>query len=310
MNRDKEIVSLIVPCYNEANILLEFMKKTQSVLESLFCDYEIIFINDGSIDNTLNVLLDLKKQYKFIKIINLSRNFGKEAALTAGLNYTKGDMIIPIDADLQHPPSVIVDLITKYKEGYEVVLAKRLSRTGESKLKKVSAHLFYTFYNKISDIPIIEDVGDFRLMSRKVVNAITTLPENQRFMKGIFSWVGFKTGIIEYYQEDRFAGTSNFGGMKLWKFALDGITSFSTMPLKIWTYIGIIISISAFLLLSDILITTYLYGTDLPGYVSTIAVVLFLGGIQLIGIGLLGEYLGRTYLETKHRPTYIVEGEY
>jgi len=303
-------LSIICPTHNESPNIFPFLKKLLPVLQKIGESYEIIFINDGSTDNTLVKLLEAKKEFAYIRIINLSRNFGKEAALTAGIDHARGQAVIPIDADLQHPPELIEEMVKKWKEGYDVVAAKRLSRTGEHPLKKLSARLFYNLHNKISDIDIPADIGDFRLMSRKVVEALKLLPENQRFMKGIFAWVGFKTAVVEYYQEERYAGTSSFNAWKLWNFALDGITSFSTVPLRVWFYIGLVISGLSFLLGIYIVMEVVFQGISVPGYASTILMVLFLGGIQLIGIGILGEYIGRIFKEVKRRPTYIVEDEY
>ena len=272
--------------------------------------YEIVFINDGSRDNTLNVLLNAKQNFKNIRIINFSRNFGKEAALTAGLDKARGEAAIPIDVDLQDPPELIKELVAKWREGYDVVLAKRADRTSDSFSKRVSADLFYKLNGKISNVDIPNNVGDFRLMSKRVVEALKQLPENQRFMKGLFAWVGFKTVVIEYVREKREAGQSSFNGWKLWNFALDGITSFSTLPLRIWLYIGALVSFLSFLYGSFIILKTLIFGVDLPGYASLAVIMLFLGGIQLIGIGILGEYIGRIYSESKRRPSYIIEGEY
>jgi glycosyltransferase involved in cell wall biosynthesis len=272
--------------------------------------YEIIFINDGSTDNTLNVLLKAKSKNPQIRILNLSRNFGKEAALTAGLEHAMGEVVIPIDADLQHPPEIIIEFIKKWEEGFDVVVGKRTVRTGEGVIKKLTAKYFYKFHNQISDVEIPYNVGDFRLMSRKVIEALKRLPENQRFMKGLFAWVGFNTAVVEYEQAPRAAGKTSYNGWKLWDFALDGITSFSTLPLRIWMYIGFLISFLSFLYGSAIVINTLILGVDTPGYASMITVILFLGGIQLIGIGILGEYIGRIYKETKKRPLYIIEKEY
>ncbi len=272
--------------------------------------YEIVFINDGSKDNTLNVLLNAKRNFKNIRIINFSRNFGKEAALTVGLDKARGEATIPIDVDLQDPPELIKDLVAKWREGYDVVLAKRADRTSDSFAKRVSADLFYKLNGKISNVDIPNNVGDFRLMSKRVVEALKRLPENQRFMKGLFAWVGFKTTVIEYVREKREAGQSSFNGWKLWNFALDGITSFSTLPLRIWLYIGALVSFLSFLYGSFIILKTLIFGVDLPGYASLAVIMLFLGGIQLIGIGILGEYIGRIYSESKRRPSYIIEGEY
>ncbi len=304
------IISIVVPCYNEESVIDVFLEQVKPVLESLGKSYEIIFVNDGSKDNTFEIMLNAKKSYKNIRILNLSRNFGKEAALSAGLENSKGEAVIPIDVDLQHPPELIPIFIKKWEEGYDVVAGKRMNRTGEHSLKKISAHLFYKINNNISDITIPNDIGDYRLMSRKVVDAVSKLPENQRFMKGIFAWVGYKTAIVEYKQQHRVAGTSNFGGWKLWNFALDGITSFSTVPLRIWLYIGVIISSISFIFGFVIIAKTLIFGVDLPGYASLFSMILFLGGVQLMGIGILGEYIGRIYKETKRRPIYIIENEY
>ena len=304
------VLSVVCPSYNEEKVIDLFLEKTVPILESVGLSYEFVFVNDGSKDNTLEVLKEAKKRYPFIRIVNLSRNFGKEAALTAGLDYARGDAVVPIDVDLQHPPEIIPKFVEKWREGYDVVAGKRLSRTGEHPLKKLSAKWFYTIHNKISDIEIPRDIGDFRLMDRKVVEAIKLLPENQRFMKGIFAWVGFNGTVVEYYQEERAAGTSSFNGWKLWNFALDGITSFSTVPLRVWFYIGTVIASIAFLFGVYIVVKTLLFGIDTPGYASMMTMILFLGGIQLMGIGILGEYIGRIYKESKRRPVYIVEGEY
>ena len=255
-------------------------------------------------------MLNAKQNFKNIRIINFSRNFGKEAALTAGLDKARGETAIPIDVDLQDPPELIKELVAKWREGYDVVLAKRADRTSDSFAKRVSADLFYKLNGKISNVDIPNNVGDFRLMSKRVVEALKQLPENQRFMKGLFAWVGFKTIAIEYVREKREAGQSSFNGWKLWNFALDGITSFSTLPLRIWLYIGALVSFLSFLYGSFIILKTLIFGVDLPGYASLAVIMLFLGGIQLIGIGILGEYIGRIYSESKRRPSYIIEGEY
>ena len=303
-------ISIIAPCYNEEETIEPFLRRIEEILAQINEPYEIVFINDGSKDNTLNVLLNAKQNFKNIRIINFSRNFGKEAALTAGLDKARGEAAIPIDVDLQDPPELIKELVTKWREGYDVVLAKRADRTSDSFAKRVSADLFYKLNGKISNVDIPNNVGDFRLMSKRVVEALKQLPENQRFMKGLFAWVGFKTTIVEYVREKREAGQSSFNGWKLWNFALDGITSFSTLPLRIWLYIGALVSFLSFLYGSFIILKTLIFGVDLPGYASLAVIMLFLGGIQLIGIGILGEYIGRIYSESKRRPSYIIEGEY
>ena len=304
------IISIIAPCYNEEETIEPFLRRIEEILTQINEPYEIVFINDGSKDNTLNILLNAKQNFKNIRIINFSRNFGKEAALTAGLDKARGEAAIPIDVDLQDPPELIQELVAKWREGYDVVLAKRADRTSDSFAKRVSADLFYKLNGKISNVDIPNNVGDFRLMSKRVVEALKQLPENQRFMKGLFAWVGFKTTVIEYAREKREAGQSSFNGWKLWNFALDGITSFSTLPLRIWLYIGALVSFLSFLYGSFIILKTLIFGVDLPGYASLAVIMLFLGGIQLIGIGILGEYIGRIYSESKRRPSYIIEGEY
>ncbi len=303
-------ISIIAPCYNEEETIEPFLRRIEEILTQINEPYEIVFINDGSRDNTLNVLLNAKQNFKNIRIINFSRNFGKEAALTAGLDKARGEAAIPIDVDLQDPPELIKELVARWREGYDVVLAKRADRTSDSFAKRVSADLFYKLNGKISNVDIPNNVGDFRLMSKRVVEALKQLPENQRFMKGLFAWVGFKTVAIEYVREKREAGQSSFNGWKLWNFALDGITSFSTLPLRIWLYIGALVSFLSFLYGSFIILKTLIFGVDLPGYASLAVIMLFLGGIQLIGIGILGEYIGRIYSESKRRPSYIIEGEY
>ena len=303
-------ISIIAPCYNEEETIEPFLRRIEEILTQINEPYEIVFIKDGSKDNTLNVLLNAKQNFKNIRIINFSRNFGKEAALTAGLDKARGEAAIPIDVDLQDPPELIKDLVARWREGYDVVLAKRADRTSDSFAKRVSADLFYKLNGKISNVDIPNNVGDFRLMSKRVVEALKQLPENQRFMKGLFAWVGFKTTVIEYAREKREAGQSSFNGWKLWNFALDGITSFSTLPLRIWLYIGALVSFLSFLYGSFIILKTLIFGVDLPGYASLAVIMLFLGGIQLIGIGILGEYIGRIYSESKRRPSYIIEGEY
>ncbi len=300
-------ISIVCPCYNEEQVVGLFMERISAVLSSTNYDYEIILINDGSKDRTLETIKSLQTQYPAIRLINLSRNFGKEAALTAGIDVARGEVLIPIDADLQDPPELIHDFLREWEKGFDVVVAKRVDRSTDSWAKKLTAELFYKFHNAVAQVEIPENVGDFRLINRRVVKAIQLLPENQRFMKGIFSWVGFKTSVVEYKREAREAGETSFNGWKLWNFALDGITSFSTAPLRIWLYIGSLISALAFIYGSFTVIKTLIYGIDAPGYASTITIMLFLGGVQLIGIGVMGEYIGRLYMESKRRPTYIIE---
>ena len=301
-------ISIVVPFYNEALGVESFIERlgvTCSTLKSKY-NFEVICIDDGSSDATLEALIKAKTLHPSICIIEFSRNFGKEAALTAGLDYANGDALIPMDGDLQHPPELLPLLLQNWELGFEVVLAQRVNRDTDTFLQKNIARLFYIINQKISQIHIPADVGDFRLMDRKVVEAVKQLRENNRFMKGIFAWVGYRSVTVPYEVEVRKSGVSSFNASKLWNLALDGITSFSTVPLKIWTYLGALVSLAAFLYALYIFIRTLAYGVDTPGYASLMVAILFLGGVQLIGIGVLGEYLGRVYSEVKARPTYII----
>ena len=309
-SQETPFLSIVCPCYNEEDTIEPFLVEISKVLYEADKSYEIIFINDGSRDKTLEVLKEAKTRYEHIRILNLSRNFGKELALSAGLDASKGETVVPIDVDLQDPPELILDFIKKYEEGYDVVLAKRADRTSDSALKRFTAETFYKVHNKMSHIEIPDNVGDYRLMSRRVVDALKKLPETQRFMKGMFAWVGFKSTTVAFTRVERIAGETSFNGWKLWNFAIDGITSFSTAPLKVWLYVGVFLSFISFIYASIIVLKTLILGVDSPGYASLITVILFLGGIQLMGIGILGEYIGRIYLESKHRPVYIIEDEY
>ena len=311
-------LSIIVPCYNESEVVENFfsaMVGNNGILNNLGLNCELVFINDGSKDNTLELLKAQKEIYSNksnldIKIVNLSRNFGKEAAMSAGFSVASGEAIVPMDADLQDPPELIAKFVELWRQGYDVVLAKRNDRQEDSFAKRFSSSLFYKLNNKISDVKLPDNVGDFRLFTRKVLNAINSLPENQRFMKGIFAWVGFNSITIEYKRPQRIAGSSKFNGWKLWNFALQGITGFGTLPLRIWTYIGFIVSFFAFIYASFLVLRTLIMGIDLPGYASLVVIILFLGGLQLIGIGILGEYVGRIYMESKRRPPFIIDEIY
>ena len=309
INSMRKKISLIVPFYNEGETVFDFFNKLLPIINDLSqYEFEFICIDDGSTDSTVANLLSLKDHR--IKIIQFSRNFKKEAALTAGIDFASGDAMIPIDADLQDPPELITEMLKKWEEGFEVVLAKRSDRSTDPALKRISANLFYKVNNLLTDFTIPQNVGDFRLMDRVVIEALKQLPERQRFMKGLFAWVGFKTAMIEYKRESRVSGTTKWNKWRLWNFALDGITSFSNTPLRIWSYIGIFFALIALVYGGWIALRVFLRGIDVPGYASLLTAVLFLGGIQLISIGILGEYLGRTYQETKHRPIYIVRKFY
>ncbi|MBB3243175.1 glycosyltransferase involved in cell wall biosynthesis [Pseudomonas sp. Tn43] len=300
-------VSLIVPVFNEEQAINLFYQAVRRELKLDPCEVEIVFINDGSTDRTAEQAKALAQVDDLVLLINFSRNFGKEPALFAGLEYATGDAVIPMDVDLQDPISVIPQLIAEWQKGADVVLAKRRNRDSDSYLKRHSASLFYHLLNRISYTRIEENVGDFRLMDRKVVNVIRALPEHQLFMKGVLSWAGFTTAVVEYERARRVAGRSKFNGWKLWNLALEGITSFSTVPLRLWTYIGGGISIFAVLYAVYMVLDKIFFGNNVPGYPSLMTAILFLGGVQLIGIGILGEYVGRIYIEAKHRPRYVVK---
>ncbi|TVT85292.1 glycosyltransferase family 2 protein [Pseudomonas sp. H3(2019)] len=300
-------ISLIVPVFNEEQAINLFYQAVRQELSIADCDVEIVFINDGSSDQTAAQAKAIALADEHVLVINFSRNFGKEPALFAGLEYATGDAVIPMDVDLQDPINVIPLLIREWQNGADVVLAKRHDRTADSYMKRHSAALFYHLLNRIAYTRIEENVGDFRLMDRKVVNVIRTLPEHRLFMKGILSWAGFNTVVVEYERAQRVAGTTKFNIWKLWNLALEGITSFSTVPLQLWTYVGSAISLFAIVYAIYMVLDKIFFGNNVPGYPSLMTSILFLGGVQLIGIGILGEYVGRIYIESKHRPRYVVK---
>lgn len=271
---------------------------------------EMLFVNDGSTDKTLSALLARQERDGRIQVVDLSRNFGKEAALTAGLHAAAGDIVVPIDVDLQDPPELIPRMVERWREGYDVVLGRRVNRDSDSWAKRASANWFYRVHNRMARPKIPENVGDFRLMDRCVIEALKQLPETHRFMKGLFAWVGFPTSHIDYVRPERVAGTTKFNGWKLWNFALEGITSFSTDPLRMWTYLGFAVSFVSLAFALFIAFKVFIRGVDVPGYASLMVAVAFLGGLQLVGIGVIGEYLGRTYMEAKKRPIYLVRQIY
>lgn len=300
-------ISLVVPVFNEEDTIPIFYKAVREYEPLQEYDVEIVFINDGSKDSTENIINALSISDNLVKSLSFTRNFGKEPALFAGLDYASGDAVIPIDVDLQDPIEVIPLLIEKWKNGADMVLAKRTDRSTDGHLKRKSAEMFYKLHNKISTPKIEENVGDFRLMSRETVENIKQLPERNLFMKGILSWVGGKTEVVEYSRAERCAGESKFNGWKLWNLALEGITSFSTVPLRMWTYIGLLVAGFAFIYGAWMIIDTIAFGNPVRGYPSLLVTVLFLGGVQLIGIGVLGEYIGRIYTEVKKRPKYVLK---
>lgn len=300
-------ISLVVPVFNEEDTIPIFYKAVREYEPLKEYEVEIVFINDGSKDSTENIINALAISDELVKPLSFTRNFGKEPALFAGLDHATGEAVIPIDVDLQDPIEVIPFLIEKWKDGADMVLAKRTDRSTDGHLKRKSAEMFYKLHNKISTPKIEENVGDFRLMSRETVENIKQLPERNLFMKGILSWVGGKTEVVEYSRAERCAGESKFNGWKLWNLALEGITSFSTFPLRIWTYIGLGVSAFAFLYAAWMVVDKLIWGNPVPGYPSLMTAILFLGGVQLIGVGVLGEYIGRIYIETKQRPRYILK---
>ncbi|MGF6564031.1 glycosyltransferase family 2 protein [uncultured Kosakonia sp.] len=300
-------ISLVVPVFNEEEAIPIFYKTVRGFDALKPYTVELVFINDGSKDATETIINTLALSDPLVVPLSFTRNFGKEPALFAGLEHATGEAIIPIDVDLQDPVEVIPHLITKWQAGADMVLAKRSDRSTDGRMKRKSAEWFYKLHNKISYPQIEENVGDFRLMSREVVENIKLLSERNLFMKGILSWVGGNTDIVEYIRADRVAGKSKFNGWKLWNLALDGITSFSTFPLRIWTYIGLSVSLLSFFYAIWMVIDKLLWGNPVPGYPSLMTAILFLGGIQLIGIGILGEYMGRVYTEVKKRPRYLIK---
>ena len=293
------MISILCPCYNEELVLPLFFDRVVAVMESTKEDFEIVCVDDGSTDATLEVLKNRKTQDEHIKVISLSRNFGKDAALTAALDYASGDAVIPIDVDLQDPPEVIVQMIERWHDGYEVVLARRIDRLSDPWFKRLTAKLFYKCFNWISSFKIVEDVGDFRLIDRKVVEILRKCHETNRFMKGLFSWVGFKTCIVDYVREARAKGVTKFGFWRMWSHAVEGITSFSTLPLTLWFPLGVI----TLLIFVAHGIYSFVCGTTN----STLSLILFFGGLQLIGVGILGTYVGKLYNESKRRPMYVVQ---
>ena len=302
----KPCVSLVAPMYNEESVLGLFFEAIDSTLKDAQADYEIVCVNDGSIDNTISILKEHAERNPRIKIVDLSRNYGKEPALSAGLDYATGDAVIPIDCDLQDPPEVILEMIEKWQEGHHVVLAKRIDRSSDSALKRWTSKLFYVLIDKLSDIRIPANVGDFRLLDRVALDAVRTYGERSRFMKGIFASLGFKEATVEYTRPPRAAGETKWNYLKLYKLAIEGIISFTSLPLKIWSYIGAIVALSAFFYGVYIIVWTVAFGKDSPGYASLMVVLLFMTGLILLCLGVIGEYLSRIYVEVKSRPLYIV----
>ncbi|MCL5054922.1 MAG: glycosyltransferase family 2 protein [Firmicutes bacterium] len=303
-------LSLIVPVYNESSNLDLFYERVLKVLKPLNVSYEILFIDDGSKDDSLEKLLKIRGRDSKVKVVQFSRNFGKEIAVSAGLDLAEGKAVIPIDADLQDPPELIPSLLEKWKEGYDIVYAKRTKRMGESWLKQWTASLFYRLIAKMTNINIPEDAGDYRLLSRAAVEQLKRLRERHRFMKGLFTWVGFKQTAVFFERDPRYSGKTKWSYWKLWNFAIEGITSFSYIPLQAASYLGLLVSGFAFFYGVFIIVFKLLHGIAVPGYASLMAAVLFLGGVQLLTLGILGEYIGRIYDEVKQRPLYVIHKTY
>ena len=302
------LLSLVVPCFNEEKSIILFFDEIYNVLNELDMDWEIIFVNDGSRDNTLAIIKDLSNKFKSIKYISFSRNFGKEAALYAGLNKSKGDYVVVIDVDLQDPPSLLPEMLNIIKtEDYDIVATRRVSRKGEPFIRSIFARLFYKFINSFSEIHLVDGARDYRLMTRQVIDSILELDEYNRFSKGLFEWVGFKTKWIEYENIERAVGETSWSFWSLFRYSIDAIVSFSTIPLSISTFFGIVFSLMSFILIIIIVIKNIFFNNPVPGWPSTICIILLIGGIQLFSIGILGKYLEKTYIETKNRPIFIIK---
>lgn len=303
----RPLLSVVVPMYNESEGVEVFFSTLCPILSTITSDWEIICINDGSRDDTLPRIKDFSAKDHRIKFVSLSRNFGKETALTAGLHHAFGQAVVPIDADMQDPPELIPEMVAKWREGYKVVLATRKARTGDSFMKRLTASIFYKIIGKLTRFPIPANTGDFRLMDAEVVNIIRLLPERTRFMKGLFAWAGFRSTTVYFERKPRAKGEAKQNYRSLWQLAKDGIFSFTTLPLRVSTYLGALISLLSFTYAAWLIVRTLILGVETPGYVSIMVAVLFMGGIQLLSLGIIGEYIGRIYKETKQRPLFVVE---
>ena len=297
----------MIPCYNEALSLSILIPKLEDIVNNLKqYDWEILCVNDGSKDNTLEVLRELRQIYNRVNYIDLSRNYGKENAMLAGFDYVKGDCMVIMDADLQHPPHVILQMLEKWEEGYDDVYASRLTRGKESWLRKKLSLLYYRILQRSTRLEVLPNVGDFRLLDRRCINALKQMRENNRYTKGMYCYIGFKKTYVTFETEDRIAGESSMNYKTLINLAIEGILSYTTVPLRIATVIGVLTSLFAFIYMLVVFIKTLLYGDPVQGYPTMMIVILFLGGIQLLALGILGEYIGRIFTETKNRPVYFV----
>jgi glycosyltransferase involved in cell wall biosynthesis len=302
------LLSVVVPVKNEEDGILPFVERVGAILESIAHDegWEILFVDDGSSDATLAAIVAANQRDPRVRALSLSRNFGKEAALSAGIDHARGNAVIPMDVDMQDPPEVLPEMVEKWRDGYEMVFGVRRCRISDGWAKRVTAGLYYRAHNAVSKDKIPENAGDFRLMDRKVVDVIRALPERNRFMKGLFAWAGFRQAAVEYDRAERETGRTKYNYWKLWTLALDGITSASTVPLRIWSYVGALVALFAIGFAAWLAVDTMIFGNPVPGYASLMVSVSFLGGIQLISLGVLGEYVGRILTEAKQRPLYVV----
>ncbi len=300
-------LSVVVPCYNEAEGINAFHARLAPVMARMALTWEVIYVNDGSRDATWTQMEGLYAADPHVVLVNLSRNFGKEVATTAGLDHTRGDGVVVIDADLQDPPEVILELVAGWQDGFDMVYAQRRSRQGETWLKKYTARLFYSLMQSVGRVRLPRDTGDYRIMSRRAVDALLQLREQHRFMKGLFAWIGYPSKAVLYDRAPRLAGSSSWSYWRLWDLAVEGITGFTVVPLKLATYMGLAVALFAMLFGSELILTTLIHGNQVPGYPSLMVVILFMGGVQLMTLGVIGEYLGRVFNETKRRPLYFVE---
>jgi polyisoprenyl-phosphate glycosyltransferase len=306
-NEHMQKLTVVVPAYNESEGLRDFHARLAKVLDGLNVEAEVLYVDDGSRDDTYSIMCALREQDPRVSTLKLARNFGKELALTAGLDHVNADAAIVIDADLQDPPELVPTFVQRWREGYDVVYGTRASRAGETPFKKATASAFYRVMEKLSQTPIPRDTGDFRLLSRRALDALKQVRERQRFMKGLFTWIGYKQVSVVYHRDPRHAGETKWNYWRLWNFAIDGITSFSGAPLKLATYVGLVTAVVAFVFGIWVLGKALVFGDPVRGYPSLMVVVLLLGGVQLVALGVIGEYLGRLYVESKQRPLYLVD---
>lgn len=303
-------LSVVIPFYNEGPNIGRLFERLLRVLQDQELRWEVVCVNDGSRDDTLARLLEVAREHPAVKVIDFSRNFGKEAALSAGLFYASGRAVVPMDGDLQHPPELIPELLKRWREGFDMVLALRESREHQDWFGRFASRAFYWVFRRLSEVPLPPEAGDFRLLDRRVVDALNRMPERNRFMKGIFAWVGFRQATASFAVEGRGGGDSKWGRLKLWRFALAGLTAFSNFPLRVWGLVGAAISALAFVYIVFRLLRTLIFGIDVPGYETLLGAILFMGGMQLLTLGILGDYLGRVFDEVKGRPLYIVREAY